>query len=916
MEVVGFDVETTGDAEYFGLQPHRLREGRARVTSMALSDGRMTDAIAEAAANNRLCLARREIVPDSGELMEWPDEFGVAKVEPTLEDVGLMLDTLAGKWVVGWNTQFDIAWLIAMGLIDKVRRVKWLDGRLAWKHWRSSPLGTGLAPTVYGLKDAVVKFQPAFEGYDDGVDFDDMSPEAVARRVIYNKMDAWLTVNIFTELLGKLTEEQRRCLLLDSRAIVTAAIAMVEGIYLDRSAAEELQEHLTVEAETELVYLKIKTEERVDADTLRSPKKLRELLFADWGLKPVGWTDTGASSTDRASLMSMTEQDERCEHVWRSREAMANAKKFAENPLKVLDYTGNGRAYPNPSLYSTYTGRLTYATKLQRKQPIGVPLHQWKRGHEFRKIIKPPPGYKLMEIDWAGQEFRWMAVWSMDPAMLDMCAPGEDAHSFMASNIYRRDYRELVELVQAGDEEAGQQRKGGKVSNLSCIAEGQRVLTDRGYIPIEDVAVSDRVWDGVGFVTHDGVVYMGEKDVITHQQVTGTPDHKVLCDREWVALETAGDERTIQPALGEGWARRAGAGVRVVAGVVLRALREVRRSVREVSVQLRRGEGCEPTHDGGRQVYPMQGLRVPLDARTCGPSHSGYARQEVAGQASLCREGSVYEPLRPVVSQLWRTGYRVQVHIRETLRGVRAGARAIGQLRRAGCGQGGQRRSLRAGQHPAGDTCREPSKQAHVYDILNAGPRHRFTVEGRIVSNCQYRTGWKRLQHVARFQYGMPLTDIEAKSIHATYRVTYPRVPIYWEKQATLGGKQGFVETMAGRRVQVGYRSSWHRDHVWGRESTCLNFPVQGTGADQKYLGIAVLDNVLQDFDARFYMELHDGLFYIAPEDKAEKAAVTFGKMLSDLPYRRAWGKVFPVDFPVDVMMGPSWGDLQTVEID
>jgi len=182
--------------------------------------------------------------------------------------------------------------------------------------------------------------------------------------------------------------------------------------------------------------------------------------------------------------------------------------------------------------------------------------------------------------------------------------------------------------------------------------------------------------------------------------------------------------------------------------------------------------------------------------------------------------------------------------------------------------------------------------------------------------SCQYRTGWRRLQHVARFQYDMPLTDVEAKSVHATYRVTYTGVPRYWAKQVKLGGEQGWVETMAGRRVQVGYRSSWHRDHVWGRESTCLNFPVQGTGADQKYLGMAVLADMLPEYDGRFYMELHDGLFYIVPDDKAEAAAQAWGKALSDLPYRKAWGKVFPIDFPVDVMMGPSWGELETVEIE
>jgi hypothetical protein len=38
---------------------------------------------------------------------------------------------LAGQRVVGWNMQFDIAWLIATG--HDVSQIKWFDGLLLWK---------------------------------------------------------------------------------------------------------------------------------------------------------------------------------------------------------------------------------------------------------------------------------------------------------------------------------------------------------------------------------------------------------------------------------------------------------------------------------------------------------------------------------------------------------------------------------------------------------------------------------------------------------------------------------------------------------------------------------------------------------------------------------------------------------------
>ena len=46
---------------------------------------------------------------------------------------------------------------------------------------------------------------------------------------------------------------------------------------------------------------------------------------------------------------------------------------------------------------------------------------------------------------------------------------------------------------------------GGKLIE-NCISEGTLVLTDRGWVPIEDVSITDMVHDGVEFVRHGGVV--------------------------------------------------------------------------------------------------------------------------------------------------------------------------------------------------------------------------------------------------------------------------------------------------------------------------------------------------------------------------------------------------------------------------
>ena len=76
-------------------------------------------------------------------------------------------------------------------------------------------------------------------------------------------------------------------------------------------------------------------------------------------------------------------------------------------------------------------------------------------------------------------------------------------------------------------------RQKGKQATLSCIAEGQLVLTDRGLVPIEQVQLYHKVWDGENWVSHEGLVYRGRKEVITYEGLTATADHLV-----WVKGQT------------------------------------------------------------------------------------------------------------------------------------------------------------------------------------------------------------------------------------------------------------------------------------------------------------------------------------------------------------------------------------------
>lgn len=258
-----------------------------------------------------------------------------------------------------------------------------------------------------------------------------------------------------------------------------------------------------------------------------------------------------------------------------------------------------------------------------------------------------------------------------------------------------------------------------------CIAEGQRVLTDHGLVPIEKVTVAMRVWDGVEFVEHDGVVCRGEQDVVDYAGLVATADHRVWTDAGWETLGACAAEQAAIRVTGSG-----------------------RTPVREAEGCVRRDRSREEPSAPSDDLHGMSaGVGEGVgqrDARNSGMSsmRPAASRSEVAMEPVLAGAAAMHESDERVVSGLWRTGDSVPVRD-----AARDGAPCVGDAgfaSRAAARSHQERRPLRAGESAVLDeiaesaqpTSAQESKRAPVYDIVNAGPRHRFTVEGLLVSNC------------------------------------------------------------------------------------------------------------------------------------------------------------------------------------
>ena len=113
--------------------------------------------------------------------------------------------------------------------------------------------------------------------------------------------------------------------------------------------------------------------------------------------------------------------------------------------------------------------------------------------------------------------------------------------------VYLRPTQSLSLYVQMAGR--GMRLKEGKES---CIASGQRVLTNQGLIPIVRVTKEMKVWDGVEYVPHAGVIYKGKQEVITYPGLTATADHKVWTKKGWRSFGECANQQTPISVTGNG----------------------------------------------------------------------------------------------------------------------------------------------------------------------------------------------------------------------------------------------------------------------------------------------------------------------------------------------------------------------------
>lgn len=137
----------------------------------------------------------------------------------------------------------------------------------------------------------------------------------------------------------------------------------------------------------------------------------------------------------------------------------------------------------------------------------------------IRTAFIPKEGRKFIVADFSAIEARVLSWLAKERWRMDVFEGNDDIYCATAGRMFH------CNVVKHG--ENGHLRQKGKQAELACIAEGQLVLTNEGLVPIECVRMKHLLWDGESWVSHDGIIFKGEREVITYEGLTATPDHLV-----------------------------------------------------------------------------------------------------------------------------------------------------------------------------------------------------------------------------------------------------------------------------------------------------------------------------------------------------------------------------------------------------
>lgn len=420
-----------------------------------------------------------------------------------------------------------------------------------------------------------------------------------------------------------------------------------------------------------------------------------------------------------------------------------------------------------------------------------------------RTVIVAPEGKLLTSVDLSAIEARVLAWAAKEEWRLEVFRTHGKIYEASASTSFKVPLEEFARHKT----ETGRHhplRKKGKVTELACFGPDTLILTNRGAVAIKDTRLSDKVWDGTSWVSHEGLVEKGPQEVIDLCGVAITPNHLILVGESWTEARTvASSENILLQGLATGSENlpfldlkresRGPASLRWFASSVLAALRPIWFFLRTFI------RGAAPGAIHAPKSNPGVGSKSSSGTPTSSPMttrEGAYSTEfQPASHAATAPRAASLALTGDVESRCFLIGARINGLFSGTSRSLRdlttrlwswTGLTSIKGMNQGIYGLSPRQRTVGTkgllGSFKSGSPLSKPRTQSYVYDLLNCGPRNRFTILTNsgplIVHNCGYQGSVGALIRMGALKEG--LQEDELLPMVRAWRAGSPNIVAFW----------------------------------------------------------------------------------------------------------------------------------------
>ena len=150
----------------------------------------------------------------------------------------------------------------------------------------------------------------------------------------------------------------------------------------------------------------------------------------------------------------------------------------------------------------------------------------------------------------------------------------------------------------------------------------------------------------------------------------------------------------------------------------------------------------------------------------------------------------------------------------------------------------------------------------------------------------------------------LQITRAEAQNYIEQYFDRYPGVKNYMDETKLSAKKNGYVETVLGRRLYLADIESSNYQRRQYAERSAINAPMQGTAADLIKMAMTDLHSKIRNesLDAKIIMQVHDELVIEVNENQLDELSDLTVNIMADI-------FKLDVDLKVDADIGNNWDE-------